>query len=473
VRRLAIGLLLALLVLGALIALSLAHPRSRAAWFVLEDHLVWRNPSVTRELETALADCSVREWKSVVPIAAMIIQDKGDPCDGDRLPLLLQPHLTAEGERMLLDYLERHRVSDAALERFVRAETISQKPIPDLAWRVLDAPETSPRLRYEIASDVLASDASDRDLALERLPRIHGIGTLVLFESFAEGDESFRGTVIDFLESPPPLRALPGDPDGTAFQHWIGDRTGAGLGLSLEDLSREITRAHTGLLPRDVPSELYGTLRSAMPGTCATVDARCRRLLARLLRLTHEEDVEPPAGLWPELGKGALTAWLVDGASEWVVRGASIEERSARILAVVAHPDHDGVGNDPVGALTWGAGTPGAVAALVGELSRRADVPVELSIMDDGGLHVAFPPLSSSVPTIGGAVRPGPLAHPADLARAEAIELALELGDLVRAQDLAAALEDPNTPWIAALVGELMVRTAPPPPTPKKKRRGH
>ncbi len=458
---------------AALVALSIAHPRTRAGWFVLEDKLVWKNPRVTRELEAALADCSLQEWPSPLPIAAMIVQDKGDPCAGDRLPALLQPHLTPANERFLFEYLDRHRVSDTAMKRLVRAELVAHEPIPELAWRVLDSPETSPRLRYEIASDVLASDASDRGVALERLPRIHGIGSLVLFESFAEGDASVRSAVVDFLEAPPPVRVMPGDSEGAAFEHWVGDRTSAGFGLGLEDLGREITRAHTGLLPRDVPSELYGTLRGAPVGTCATVDDRCRHLLARFLRLTREEEVEPSAELWPELGRGALAAWLVDGASEWIARGTTSEERSARIRAAVAHPDHDGVGSDPVGVLTWGAGTPGAVGALASELARRADIPVEISIAVDGGLLVAFPSGSVTVPTIGSPIQPGPLPHPADLARVEALALALELGDLVRAQDLAGSFEDPGTPWIAALVGEVAVRTAPAPAKAKRKRRGH
>ena len=467
-RRLAIGLLITLLVAGVLLALSFSYPRTRAWWFVVEDKVVWRNPRVTRELEAALADCSIQAWPSPIPIAAMIVQDKGDPCPGDRLPALLQPHLTPTNERILGAYLGRHRVSETATKRFVRAELVAREPVPALAWKLLEASETSPRLRYEIASDVLASDASDRVAALERLPRIHGIGTLVLFESFAAGDPSLFPMVIDFLEAPPPVRALQGDPDGAAFRAWMVDRAGSGLGLDRDDLAREVDRVHRGLLPRTVPTALYGTLRSATPGTCEAVDERCLRLMAELLRLVRDES-EVPA-LWPELGDGALTAWSVESAVRWVAAVPS-EERATRILATVAHPAHDGIGHDPIAALTWGAGTPGATAALVDELARRADVSVELEVSMDGGLQITFPSATATVRTIGAAERAGPLAHPGDLARAEALATALGLGDLIRAQDLAASLEDPTTPWIAPLVGELNARTAPPPPKKKVRKR--
>ena len=89
----------------------------------------------------------------------------------------------------------------------------------------------------------------------------------------------------------------------------------------------------------------------------------------------------------------------------------------------------------------------------------------------DGSLAIAFPNLSATVPTIGGAEYAGPLPHPADLARTEALATALELGDLVRAEDIAASLEDSSTPWVAPLVGELKVRTAPPPPKKKVRKR--
>ena len=469
-RRLAIGLLITLLVAGILVAVSFSHPRTRAWWFVVEDKVVWRNPGVTRALEAALADCTIETWDSPLPLAAMIVQDKADPCPGDRLPALLQPHLTPANERMLGAYLGRHRVSETATKRFVRAELVAKEPVPELAWSVLEAPETSPRLRYEIASDVLASDASDRVGALERLPRIHGIGTLVLFESFAAGDSSLFPIVIDFLEAPPPIRALPGDSDGAAFGAWMVDRSGGGLGLDREDLAREVDRVHRGLLPRTVPTALYGTLRSAPQGTCVAVDEACLRLMADLLRVVRDDGGEPPQELWPELGDGALTAWVVDGAAAWIAAVPS-EERAARILAAVAHPGHDGIGHDPIAALTWGAGTPGATAALVDELARRADVSVQLEVSADGGLAIAFPNASATVPTIGGADREGPLAHPADLARAEALQTALQLGDLVRAEDVAASLEDPSTPWLAPLVGELRARTAPPPPKKARRRR--
>jgi hypothetical protein len=159
---------------------------------------------------------------------------------------------------------------------------------------------------------------------------------------------------------------------------------------------------------------------------------------------------------------------MVGGVVSWIA-AAPPEERAARILAAVVHPEHDGVGHDPIAAFTWGAGTPGATAALVDELARRVDVSVQLEVSADGGLTIAFPNVSATVPTIGAADRAGPLAHPADLARAETLATLLQLGDLVRAADIAASVEDPSTPWIAPLVGELGARTAPPPP----KRTGH
>ena len=469
-RRLAIGLLGTVIVAVVLVLLSFTNERTRAWWYVAEDKVVWRNPRVTRALEAALADCTVATWRSPLPLAAMIVQDKADPCPGDRLPDLLRPHMTPANEQILLAYLDRHRVSETALKRFVRAELVAKKPIPALAWNLLEAPETSPRLRYEIASDVLASDASDRIAALERLPRIHGIGTLVLFEAFAAGDPGLHPMVVDFLEAPPPIRALPGDPDGEAFRAWMLDRAGGGLGLDREDLAREVDRVHRGLLPRDVPSELYATLRRAPAGTCEAVDTHCLQLLAALLRVAREDNGEPPPELWPELGDGALTAWMVDGVASWVAAAPS-EERAARILGVIVHPRHDGVGHDPIAALTWGAGTPGATAALVDEIARRVDVSAQLEVTSDGSLSIAFPSESATVPTIGGAERAGPLAHPADLARTEALATALALGDLVHAQDLAASLEEPSTPWVAPLVGDLNARTAPPPPTKKKMRK--
>ena len=468
-RRLAIGLLVTVIVAVALVLVSLTNQRTRAWWFVAEDKVVWRNPRVTSALEAALADCTIETWRSPLPLAAMIVQDKADPCPGDRLPALLQPHMTPANEQFLLAYLDRHRVSETALKRFVRAELSAKKPVPALAWNLLEAPETSPRLRYEIAADVLASDASDRIAALERLPRIHGIAALVLFEIFAAGDPALFRIVIDFLEAPPPIRALPGDPDGASFRTWMIDRAGRGLGFDREDLAREVDRVHRGLLPRDVPSDLYATFRRAPPGTCSTVDDPCLQLLAALLRVVRDESGEPMADLWPELGDGALTAWVVDGVARWTAAAPS-EERAARILAAVVHPEHDGVGHDPIAALTWGAGTPGATAALVDELARRSDVSVQLEVSADGGLAIAFPNASATVPTIGGAERAGPLAHPGDLARTETLATALELGDLVRAEDIAAALEDPSTPWVAPLVGELRARTAPPPPKKKRHR---
>ena len=469
-RRLAAVFLVVVIVAVALALLSFTNERTRAWWYVAEDEVVWRNPRVTRALEAALADCTVETWRSPLPLAAMIVQDKADPCPGDRLPALLRPHMTPANEEILLAYLDRHRVSDTALKRFVRAELVAKKPISALAWNLLEAPVTSPRLRYEIAADVLASDASDRTAALDRLPRIHGIGTLVLFDAFAAGDPALTEMVVEFLEAPPPIRALPGDPDGASFRTWMFDRAGRGLGLDRKDLTQELDRVHRGLLPRDVPSELYATLRSAPPGTCDAVDHACFRLLASLLSVEREDTGEPPPELWPELGDGALTAWVVDGVASWIAAAPS-EERAARILAAVVHPEHDGVGHDPIAALTWGAGTPGATAALVDELARRTDVSVQLAVSTDGGLAITFPSMSATVPTIGAADRAGPLAHPADLARTEALSTALELDDLVRAQDLAASLEDPSTPWVAPLVEALRVRTAPPQSPPKKVRK--
>jgi hypothetical protein len=470
VRRFAIAALLVASVAVVFVGLSFQHPRTRAWWFVLEDKVVWRNPRVTRGLEAALADCTIQVWSSPLPLAAMIVQDKADPCPGDRVPALLQPHLTPTNERILLAYLARHRVSETATKRFVRAELAANEPVSELAWKLLEAPETSPRLRYEIASDVLASDASDRIGALERLPRIHGIGTLVLFESFAAGDASLTPMVIDFLEAPPPIRALEGDPDGVAFRTWIVDRAGSGLGLDREDLAREVDRVHRGLLPRNVPMALYATLRSAPSGTCESVDEPCLRLMAGLLRMVRDDDSEPPPELWPELGDGALTAWIVESATRWIT-AVPTEEGAARILAAVVHPAHDGAGHDPIATLTWGAGTPGATAALVDELARRAGVTVQLEVASDGGLQIAFPTVAATVPTIGAAERAGALPHPADLARAEALASALALSDLVRAQDVAATFEDPTVAWIASLVGELTARTAPPPPKKKGRKR--
>jgi hypothetical protein len=468
-RRFAVAGAVSIVALLVAVVISFEHPRTRAQWFVLEDRLLWRNPRVVRALEAALVDCSIEAWGSPLPIAAMIVQDKADPCAGDRLPSLLRPHLTPANQRILFAYLARHHVSDAATKRIVRAELVAGRPIPELAWRVLDAPDTSPRLRYEVAADVLASDATDGTSALERLPRVHGVGTLVMFQSFGDGNGSLRAVALEMLATPPPLRALPGDADGAAFQRWIAERTSLAIGPDLADVAREVARVHAGLLPRSVPSELYASLRSAPAGTCETVGPRCVRLLAQLLRVTRDRDLEPAPELWPELGKGATAAWLVDGAVEWVTRAATPEDRAMRILAIVAHPKHDGVGADPVGALTWGAGTPGAVAALASELARRADVPIELTVEGDGRLRVALPSATATIPSIGAPASPGPLPHPADLARAEALAVALELGDLTRARDVAGAFEDPDAPWVAALIGEVAARTPPPPlERPKK-----
>jgi hypothetical protein len=352
------------------------------------------------------------------------------------------------------------------MKRIVRAELVPAAPIPELAWKVLEAPGTSPRLRYEVAADVLASDASDRAAALERLPRVHGVGTLVLVESFAAG-APLRAQMSELLESAIAIRALPGDPSGETFDRWLMERAGAGVGLRLQDLAAQVARVHTGLLPRDVPSDLYASLRRSPSGTCAQPDEPCRRLLADVLRATTDESGEPPPELWPELGKGALSAWLVDGTSGWIARAPTEGERTARIVAAIAHPEHDGLGADPVAALTWGAGTAGVTAALASELARRAGVAVDLSVNESGVLHVA---LATTALDVAGAAYAGPLPHPSDLLRADAIRQALELGDLIRAQDVAAAFEDPTTAWAASRLGEIRA-LEPPAPAKKKQRR--